>query len=155
MPHTASTKAKPRLANALAWFVCMMAAFVAGLQHASWVLVRPTRTAHTVVLDVGFLTDTRGALSAASLSTLVLGILGAILLAVVGMALLAGLAPTYFTNLAALVGLLNDPNTTTGDTTGDALLPIFALVSAIMGTIGILVIILGVVVVKAKGGLKG
>lgn len=74
-----------------------------------------------------------------------LSIVGVIIGAVVSIAILAALAPTYFTSLGDIGGVFTDPSTTTGNTDADALLPVFGLLVAFGGLFAIVgLIMLGV-----------
>lgn len=79
-----------------------------------------------------------------------LTIIGVIIGAVVAIAIVAALFPTYMTSLASLGTTFNDPNTTTGDATADTLLPVFALLIAFAGLFAIVGIVL--LAVKLKKG---
>ena len=79
-----------------------------------------------------------------------LTVIGVIIGAVVAIAIVAALFPTYMTSLASLGDTFNDPNTTTGDATADTLLPIFGLLVAFAGLFAIVGIVL--LSVKLKKG---
>lgn len=79
-----------------------------------------------------------------------LTIIGVIIGAVVAIAIVAALFPTYMTSLSDLGTAFNDPNTTTGDDSADALLPIFGLLIAFAGLFAIVGIVL--LAVKLKKG---
>lgn len=80
-----------------------------------------------------------------------LTIIGVIIAAVVAIAIVAALFPTYMTSLASLGDTFNDPNTTTGDATADTLLPIFGLLIAFAGLFAIVGIVLLAVKLKKSG----
>lgn len=80
-----------------------------------------------------FLGDKAAALNTSAL----MGIVTVIIAAVVGLALLAALAPSYMTNLATFVGVFTDANTTTGSSDADVLLPTFGLLLAFAGLFAI------------------
>lgn len=71
-----------------------------------------------------------------------LTIIGTIIGAVVAIAIVAALFPTYMGSLSDLGTAFNDPNTTTGDATADTLLPVFALLVAFGGLFAIVGIVL-------------
>ncbi len=75
-----------------------------------------------------------------------LAIGGAIIGAVVVLSVIASVAPTFFTELSDTNAVLNDPNTTTGDTTADGLLGIFPLLIGITG----LFALVGAILVAVK-----
>lgn len=93
-----------------------------------------------------FMTDKAGALNTSALLSIVTVIIGA----VVGISLIAALAPTYMTALGDFVGVFNDANTTTGDATADTLLPVFALLMAFAGLFALVGI--GIVAVRLRKG---
>lgn len=80
-----------------------------------------------------------------------LSIVGVFIVAVVGMAVLAALMPTYFSSLAGVGDTFTDANTTTGNSDADALLPIFGLLVAFAGLFAIVGLVIVVVRLK-KGG---
>lgn len=75
-----------------------------------------------------------------------LGIVGVIIGAVVGITVLAALAPTYFTSLSDMTSVFTDVNTSTGNADADALLPVFSLLAAFAG----LFAIVGLVIYTVK-----
>lgn len=79
-----------------------------------------------------------------------LTVIGVIIGAVVAIAIVAALFPTYMASLADLGTAFNDPNTTTGDSSADALLPIFGLLIAFAGLFAIVGIVL--LAVRLKKG---
>lgn len=79
-----------------------------------------------------------------------LTIVGVIIAAVVAIAIIAALFPTYMGSLADITGAFNDPNTTTGDSTADTLLPVFALLVAFGGLFAIVGLVL--LSIKLKKG---
>lgn len=90
--------------------------------------------------------DTEAALNLASGLTIV----GVIIGAVVSIALLAALAPQYFSSLADIGAVFTDPSTSTGNTDADALLPVFGLLVAFGGLFAIVgLVLLGI---KLRGG---
>lgn len=82
--------------------------------------------------------------------TPVLITVGIIIGAVVGLAVLAALAPTYLSSVGDVAGTFNDPNTTVGDDTADGLLPIFGLMVSFAGLFAIVGII--IVAVRLRNG---
>lgn len=70
--------------------------------------------------------------------------------ALVGIQILADLAPSYFTSVADLVGVFTDPNTTTNSSAADALLSPFGLILALSGVGAI--IALAFLVFRLRGG---
>lgn len=74
-----------------------------------------------------------------------LAIIGTIIGAVVAIAIVAALFPTYLGSIADITGSFNDPNTTTGDATADTLLPVFGLLVAFGGLFAIVgLVMLGI-----------
>lgn len=80
-----------------------------------------------------------------------LGIVGVFIVAVVGMAVVAALMPTYFSSLSDVGNTFTDANTTTGNTDADALLPIFGLLVAFAGLFAIVGLVILVVRLKRGG----
>lgn len=79
-----------------------------------------------------------------------LAVIGTIIGAVVAIAIVAALFPTYMGSLASLGDTFNDPNTTTGDATADTLLPVFGLLIAFGGLFAIVGIVLLAIKLKNK-----
>lgn len=71
-----------------------------------------------------------------------LTIVGVIIGAVVSIAILAALAPTYFSSLGDIGAVFTDANTTTGNADADALLPVFGLLVAFGGLFAIVGLVL-------------
>lgn len=93
------------------------------------------------------LADDAGQLSLSTPLVIVAVVIGA----VVGMAILAALMPTYLDSLSGVTGEFNDPNTTTGDDDADALLPVFGLLVAFAGLFAIVGLVLLVVKIRRGG----
>lgn len=93
----------------------------------------------------------KGDTDAALNMSLPLTILTVVITAVVGIAILAALFPTYLGSVADIVGAFNDPAATTNDTTADTLLPIFGLLVAFGGLFAIVGLVLMVVRINRKG----
>ena len=93
-----------------------------------------------------FMADKAGAIQTGALLSIVTVIIGA----VVGLALIAALAPTYMTSLVDFVGVFTNESATTGDATADALLPVFGLLMAFVGLFAI--VGLGIVAVRLRKG---
>lgn len=93
-----------------------------------------------------FAADRAGAINTGALLAIVTVIIGA----VVGLSLIAALAPTYMSSLASFVGVFTDANATTGDATADALLPVFGLLMAFVGLFAI--VGLGIIAVRLRKG---
>lgn len=77
-----------------------------------------------------------------------LTIVGVIIGAVVTMAIVAALLPTFLNSLADVNTEFNDPNATTGDATADSLLTIFPILIALGGLFAIVGLILMAVRVR-------
>jgi hypothetical protein len=92
-------------------------------------------------------TDDEGSLNTSGALTIV----GVIIGAVVGLAILAALVPTFFGSLADIGTVFTDANTTTGNEDADALLPVFGLLIAFGGLFAIVGLALLVVAIKKKG----
>lgn len=90
--------------------------------------------------------DEEAALNTAAALTIV----GVIIGAVVGLAILAALVPTFFSSLADIGTVFTDANTTTGNADADNLLPVFGLLIAFGGLFAIVGLALLVVSVKNK-----
>lgn len=80
-----------------------------------------------------------------------LAIVGTIIGAVVAIALVAALAPTYFDSLADIGAVFTDANTTTGNEDADALLPVFGLLVAFGGLFAIVGLVLVAIAIKNRG----
>lgn len=91
--------------------------------------------------------DQRGLINLGS----VLSIAGIIIGAVVAVILIAALIPTYLGGIADVVGVFNDNNTTTGDTTADSLLTVFGLLIAFAGLFAIVGLVFLAVRLKRSG----
>lgn len=74
-----------------------------------------------------------------------LAIVGVVIGAVVVMAIIAALLPTFLGSLADTNAAFNDPNATTGDATADSLLPIFPILIGLGGLIAIVGLVLAAV----------
>lgn len=111
---------------------------------ASMVAMVPQKARKRLRLD-GMVMDEDGIINLGG----VLSIAIVILVAVVGMLLLAALAPTYLDAGASLAGTFSNNSTTTGNDDADELLPIFSLLIAF----AVLFAIVGLVfaVVKLRG----
>lgn len=80
-----------------------------------------------------------------------LTIVGVIIGAVVSIAILAALAPTYFASLGDIGAVFTDANTTTGNDDADALLPVFGLLVAFGGLFAIVGLVLLGIKLKNQG----
>lgn len=89
--------------------------------------------------------DTRGYLNLNFALTIVAVIIGA----VVGLFILAALAPMFFTAIADLVGAFNDG--TTNSTAADSLLPVFGLLVAFAGVFALVGLAIYVVKIRKSG----
>lgn len=78
-----------------------------------------------------------------------LTIVGVVIGAVVTLAILAAVAPMWFTSLADIGGVFSDPSTSTGNADADALLPTFGLLVAFGGLFAIVGLVL--IGIKLKG----
>lgn len=101
-------------------------------------------------LRSAFRGDISGALNTSGALIIVAVIIGA----VVGLAVLAALVPTFFGSLADIGAVFTDPSTTTGNSDADALLPVFGLLIAFGGLFAIVGLALLVVAIKKKGGFS-
>lgn len=79
-----------------------------------------------------------------------LAIVGTIIGAVVAIALVAALAPTYFSSLADIGAVFTDANTTTGNADADNLLPVFGLLVAFGGLFAIVGLVLVAIAIKNR-----
>lgn len=80
-----------------------------------------------------------------------LGVAGAIVGAVVVVLVAAAFIPTFFSATSDTVTAFEDPNTTTGNDSADALLPVFAILVGITALFGIGGLIVGAIALKKKG----
>lgn len=83
-----------------------------------------------------------------------LGIAGAILGSVVSILIIAAFIGLWFTSTATAVETFNDPNTTTGDSDADGLLPIFGKIIAFAAVFAIVGLVVAAVYIGKKVGSK-
>lgn len=101
------------------------------------------------VLEAGFATDVAAEASFGAIGTIALVIVGTLLGAVVGMAVLNVTALLYITNLAGVIHIF--ATASTGSSIGDSMLRIGALVLGIIGPFALLGLAIAVIVVKYRG----
>lgn len=92
--------------------------------------------------------DEGGNIGLGAVLTIVLVIIGA----VVSIAILAALAPTWFTSIASIVSIFTSGNYTTGDDTADGIMPVFGMLIAFLGLFALIGLVFAVVQLKRGGG---
>lgn len=68
----------------------------------------------------------------------IMSIVGTVLAGSLALIVLAKMAPTFLGAVADFNGLLNNETTTTGDSTGDSLLPVFSIVIGVVAVLALI-----------------